>query len=233
MNFYRNRVKLRGQGKFDKDSQPDQHEITLNPGDVHEASHWMPYKGDIDLSELTFHAEPVSAENASTSIQSFLDIAVFPVQEQCTSETCDISKYGAGKMDHFKNHSFVTLCDNGRLRIDSDLFQGFHTQLMVPSLGQMPRHLKYKKVALPQKDQTYEVIFANCNDAGRKVQITGQAVLDYDENQIDTSFGSVMILTTIAVSICLLFTFLTVRIRRGTQAEYNAYQRLSVVEIER
>lgn len=227
MNFYRNHVRLRGKSRNNNNELSGQHKITLEGGQVQESSHWTPRKGDIDMSELTFNAETLSIEEQSTSIQSFLDIAVFEVQRQCKNESCDISKYGVGKIDTLKN---VDLCENGRLRIDNHVFQGFHTQLMIPSTGPMPHHVKHKKIALPHKEQMYKVLFANCNKGGRKVQITGQAVLEYNENQVELSFGSVASLTVIALSICLFFTFLTVRIRRGTRAEYNEYQRVHVVD---
>jgi hypothetical protein len=219
MNVYRNH--LRGKSSRVNDDMLDHQKLILERGEVHEAFHWMSYKGDIDMSGLTFEAEPVTEEKQATSIQSFLDIVVFEVPKICTSESCDVSKYGVGKMDTYKNKAFVNHCEGGRLSIDSSLFHGFHTQLMVPSIGPMPRHVKQNKVPFPNKEQTYEVVFANCNDDGRKVLITGQTVIDYDENKTELSFVSVVFLTTVALSICLLFTFLTVRIRRGTLAEYN------------
>lgn len=231
MNFYRNQAKLRGRSNGNGDhGKTDEHTVTLEPGEVHEASHWMPYKGSMILSDLTFVADPVTTEQESTSIQSFLDIVIFEVPEQCTSDSCDVSKYGVGKMDHFGNKSFVNMCEDGRLRIDSNVFRGFHTQLMVPSVGTMPRKVKHGQIALPHEAQTYKMVFANCNDNGRKVQMFGQAVLDYDENQVEMTFDAVVMLMGISFSICLLFSLLTIRIRRGTRAEYIEYRRLDTVE---
>jgi hypothetical protein len=98
---------------------------------------------------------------------------------------------------------------------------------VVPSIGPMPKNAKHERISLIDKEQAYEVVFANCNNAGRTVFITGQA---YDENEIELSFAPVMLLTTIAPSICLLFTFLTVRIRRGTGTEFIEYHRLNTIE---
>jgi hypothetical protein len=230
MNVLRNRFNVRAKSRKVKNGTSEQQTLTLKAGEVHEASHWMPYKGNIDISGFTFEAEPVTEEKQYSSVQSFLDIIVFAVPNHCSFETCNVSKYGVGKMDIYKNRSSVNLCENGRLGIDSEFFHGFHTQLMVPSIGPMPGHVKNNKIALPNKEQMYAIVFANCNDAGREVLIVGQPVFSYDENQIELTFASVVLLTIVALSICLLLTFLTVRIRPGTRAEYNEYQRLSTID---
>ncbi|KAG7372101.1 hypothetical protein IV203_018244 [Nitzschia inconspicua] len=229
MKFYQNHGKLRGGAQYiEHVSKQNEHRITLEPGQVHEASHWMPHKGSIVISELAFVAEPISKEQQSIGIQSFVDIVVLQVPEECTSKFCDISKYGVGKIDNFQNTSFINLCENGRLLIERSVFQGFHSRLMVPSEGPMPLKVKDARIALPYKAQTYDVIFANCNHDGRRIHITGQAVLDYEESPVELSFVSIAILTIIALSICLLFSFLMIRVRRGTRAEYNTYQQVSM-----
>jgi hypothetical protein len=233
--------------------------ITIPPGKVEEASHWMEYHGDIDLSELTFMAassnSPVvpdnshnhsnrNGANSMTVVQSFLDIAIFETPEGCISDTCDLAKYGIGK--HNDNATATTakkggstssttsvtkLCESGRLIVDHHVFNGFHTQLMIPFDGKMPKHVKRSIYHAPHHHgRNYEVIFANCNPNGRTVHISGQVVFEYYE--FDLTFQSGMILVSIAFSICLLLMMMTVRIRRGTVADYYAYHQVRITADE-
>jgi hypothetical protein len=225
MNFFENRGgRLRRKANREPTITRSSHTIVVKSGHVHEAIHYMHFQGEVDMSQLDFFAEPIPDDNQANSVQSFLDIAIFEVPEQCTSETCDISKYGVGKRDDFQGSNFVNLCDKGRLVIDTSTFEGLHTQLIVPLHGPMPKNVKKKKAALLHKDQTYNILFANCNTEGRNVYISGQVVLDYNEHPMDLSFQSVMILVTIALSICSLFTVLSVRVHSGTRADYQ-YER--------
>ena len=83
--------------------------LTINPGSVEEAVHYMQFTGEIDLSELVF-----SAEGPSNGVQSFVDVAVFEVPSQCTSHNCDLSQFGVGALTHFNGVTFLNLCQSGR-----------------------------------------------------------------------------------------------------------------------
>jgi hypothetical protein len=201
--------------------------LTISPGDVEEAVHYMQFTGDIDLSELVF-----TAESSGTGIESFLDIAAFEVPPHCSSHNCDLSQYGVGAQTHFNGVTFLGLCQSGRLVIDTNIFQGHHIQLMVPSDGPMPSHIKSNGTfKVPVQNRNYNVMLANCNDQGRSVSVTGQVVFDFDENLTPITPKTLTVLTSVALAICLLFSALSIKIDRGTRAdwEYRRFQNFEVL----
>jgi hypothetical protein len=168
------------------------------------------------------NVEDTSTTNRTVK-ESFLDIAVFEVPERCTSRTCDLSRYGVGKLEHFAGATYLNLCHGGRLNINPDLYHGYRTQLMVPQEGPMPHKLRNAKVIVPVASRNYEVMVANCNDAGRRVRLQGQVVFDFDANpamQLDAT--SLTVLTLIAFAVCMFFSVISIRIRwgRGSGGEY-------------
>jgi len=223
MNFFRH-ISLRGRQENHKDEAPS---IVIPPGKAEEAVHWMEMRGDIDLSALTFRADHAQGDKL---VESFLDIAIFEVPQGCTSQTCDLTRYGVGKPRDFGSLPFSNLCDNGRLIIDKEIFQGYHTQLMVPMEASMPKRVKHGKYVVRNKNKSYEVMIANCNEGGRTIRISGQVFFDYydDNDLIDLSFRSEVTLGLIAMCICLLFTCLTIRVRRGTRADWE-YERMTAI----
>jgi hypothetical protein len=195
--------------------------IGIKPGQVEEAVHSMQFKGAIDLSQLQFHAEsPFYGESVTPSVESFLDIVIFEVPELCNSRTCDLSVYGVGVMEHFADMDFLSLCNDGRLQLDIDLFQGHHTSLMVPSEGEMPKHVNNGSFMVPVENRYYEVMIANCNEHGRKVTISGQVEFDSGK-QNGLSIESEVKLALVAFAICIFFSVISIRIRFGTQADYD------------
>eukprot|EP00535_Pseudo-nitzschia_heimii_P013612 CAMPEP_0197193960 /NCGR_PEP_ID=MMETSP1423-20130617/28368_1 /TAXON_ID=476441 /ORGANISM="Pseudo-nitzschia heimii, Strain UNC1101" /LENGTH=204 /DNA_ID=CAMNT_0042647295 /DNA_START=149 /DNA_END=760 /DNA_ORIENTATION=- len=174
--------------------------INISPGRIKEDVHYMESRGSIDLSHLRFYSDDYTgsknvivnyqSENNKTNTgenesdmhknsgfshvewkESFLDIAVFEVPENCTSRNCDLSKFGIGSLTHFDGNSYLNLCQSGRLRIDQNIFKGHHTQLMIPGEGGMPDRIKQNKnnkFRMP-KHRHYEVMLANCNEKGRRV----------------------------------------------------------------
>jgi hypothetical protein len=222
MNFLHRHHDLRrrhGNGRHDDDKGS---EVIIKPGQVEEAVHSMQFKGAIDLSQLHFHAEsPDYGERDAPSVESFLDIVVFEVPELCSSRTCDLSLYGVGEMEHFIDMDFLSLCTNGRLQLNMDLFRGRHTSLMVPSDGEMPRHVKNGSFTIPVENRNYEVMIANCNEHGRKVTLSGQVEFDFGDNPSGLTIESEVKLTLVALGICIFFSILSIRIRLGTQADYN------------
>ena len=232
MNFVRRHGRHPARAKPDSRHGANAHRIVVAPGGVHESVHYMHYEGELDMSELEFYADPFPDEKLVDGIQSWMDVVVVPVPEQCSSDGCDLSKYGIGKSKNSQGTPpFVDLCDKGRFVVNNR-FEGVHTQLMVPrsSSVPMPDHLKKKKISLPRRDQTYNILFANCNPGGRNVHITGQVILEYNNtNSAVLTFQSVMILVTIAFSICSLLTVLSVRVHRGTRSDFE-YEQISTEE---
>ncbi len=198
--------------------------VYINPGQVEEASHYMQFNGAIDLSELTFTAFPYpdSDENDDFGVESFLDIAVFPVPEHCTSRTCDLSEFGVGVQTYFNGLTFLNLCQGGRLWLNQNKFQGLYATLMVPMEGSMPEHIKKGKLLVSEKNQNFEVMIANCNPNGRRVSLSGQVVFEIDDDPlINLSFMSEVKLTLVALAVCMIFSLLSIRVRMGTQADHN------------
>lgn len=249
MNFLHDHFHIPGPGtggyNSNGNNNPSGHKIDINPGQVEEAVHYMAFNGAIDMSELHFQAFPNDYSLSSSSSfspaanpwgggsplyssrpvynqtvkESFLDIAVFEVPDRCTSRTCDLSRFGVGKLEQFSGASFLNLCHDGRLYLDTDLYQGFHTQLMVPREGSMPHSLRHGKVNVPVPNKNYEVMIANCNDLGRRVRLNGQVIFDFDDSpasQMDAI--SLSVLTSVALAVCCLFSACSIRIRWGRNA---------------
>ena len=118
--------------------------------------------------------------------------------------------------------------------IDNNIFQGHHTQLMIPSEGPMPSHIKHSSgiFKVPVKNRNYDVMIANCNENGRRVQLAGQVVFDFEDNFAPLTSGSLTILTMIAVAVCLVLSLLSIKIERGTRSDWE-YQRIRSFEAER
>jgi len=230
MNYMRNKLS-RGSTTRNQDSDVGAGpHLTISPGQTEETVHSMQFEGEIELSELKF-----TAEGFGNGVESFLDIAVFEVPPQCTSHNCDLSRFGVGAITHFNSMSYLNLCEAGRLVIDHNRFEGYHTQLMIPSEGPMPVHIKNGKIKVPVKDRSYDILIANCNENGRHIQLTGQVVFDLDDDYITLTAGSLTILTLVAFAVCLFFSLLSVRIERGTHAdwEYQQFRRIEALREQR
>lgn len=253
MDFVRNRLWTgRIGGRHGPASHPQGATIDIYPGQVEEAVHTMPFIGAIDISGLSFYAYPrdddidfahdgdvdealrksisySSTRNSNETIQSLqmdsiVDIVVFEIfNDQCTSQKCDISNYGVGQLEHFDGIEYVSLCQDGRLRIDSDDFTGRHVEIRIPSQGRLPdRQIADEDglISVPESDRTYEVIIANCNKYGRKVLLTGQVLLLIDKSS-SQNYVPETNLVLFGIAICLIFSFFNIRIRCGTRADYN------------
>jgi hypothetical protein len=224
--------------------------IEIAPGQVEEAVRAIPFTGAIDVSGLNFYAYPredememakyASVDDATTDsgtiagmneattqafeMDSIVDIAVFEVaNDQCTSQSCDISKYGVGQLEHFDQMAFMSLCKDGRLRINRDAFTGLHVEVRIPAHGVLPdRQIADGDgiISVPESGCTYEVLIANCNKHGRKLLLTGQVLFDVDEG-ISQNVVPPTNLVLFGMAICLIFSFLNIRIRFGTRIESN------------
>lgn len=229
MNYISDKLKNKGGHGSQADGGGNGPHLTITPGDVEEAVHYMKFTGSIDLSELYF-----TAESGGSGIETFLDIAVFEVPPHCTSNNCDLSRYGIGAETHFDGMTFVGMCQAGRLFIDRNIFEGYHTQLMIPSDGPMPATIKKGKAIfkVPVQDRNYNVMLANCNENGRSVSLTGQVVFDFEENLTPITFHTLTVLTSVALMVCLFFSCLSIKVDRGTRADWE-YQRFQNVEVLR
>lgn len=197
--------------------------VVIRPGLVEEAVHKIDYQGDIDLSELRFVA---LEDSESYNIDSFVDIVVYQVPAHCNSHTCDLSEYGVGILDRYNGSDYLRLCDlNGRLQLDHDKFRGHHVELSVPRKGPMPLDRVMEDasyILASQRDQTYNVMVANCNKEGREIAVTGQVIFEsFGKTLYAQDDVSGMHLLMMGIAICLFFTICTFRIHMGTRADYT------------
>jgi hypothetical protein len=207
------------------------HNVVLLPGEVEEAVNFMRLPGRIDLSGLTLYARPYDVIPSEVD-HTVIDIAVFPLPRGCNDHTCDLSKLGIGKREEFDGMPFLSLCHNGRLRIEKDYYGGHHTSIRVPVEGPMENHVKYGQVAVEHGGQDYEVLIANCDETGRKLQVTGQVVFDFSQDSAD--FGSPPPYHLVSISVFLFFAFCFVRVRFTTRTadEEATYRSVEMAAVE-
>jgi hypothetical protein len=236
MNFIRNHLPNGAKVGDDSGGEERYHGpmVYINPGQVEEAAHYMEFHGAIDLSELTFNAFPYPDSDVSEDfgVESFLDIAVFEIPDRCSSRSCDLSEFGVGMQTYFNGMTFLNLCQGGRLAVDHNKFHGLLSSLMVPMEGSMPEHIVNGRFPVPEKNHNFEVMIANCNQNGRRVSLSGQVVFEIDDDPLTKlSVASEVKLTLVALAVCMIFTMLSVRVRRGTYSDY--IYRLANVEEDR
>jgi len=228
MDFIRNQIANFNRNDHDEDDnnnqdQTDRPTSDISPGQVEEAVHYMSQNGYIDISFLRF-ASSLSKYHKGVQIQdgveSFLDVAVFEVPEHCTSRNCDLSKYGVGSLTHFQGATYLSLCQAGRLMLDHNIFDGFHTQLMIPRESPMPNHITNGKFQVP-KDRYYEVMLANCNQNGQHVHVSGQVVFEFQDGPVQLTNGSLALLISLAFTVFISLSILAVRINWGTRADFE------------
>jgi hypothetical protein len=248
-----------GGGGKGKDN--DEYVIQIHPGQVQEAAHKLQHPGEINLTELRFKAVRSSdegdddafvdfedevfdrnhrhhgdnkEEEVGLNINTYIDIAIFEVPNNCNSQTCDLPDYGVGTLEHYNGIRFLNLCDNGRLKINHDLFVGHHIELPVAKYGPMKTDrldVEESEIFVPTGGRTFEVMIANCNKQGREINLFGQVVFDSILLNNDGSINGIDIISEIhlvifALAVCLFFTLCTVRIHLGTRADYT-YARLT------
>ena len=134
-----------------------------------------------------------------------------------------MTKMGIGTAKQYDGFAFTSLCRGGRLHIDHELFRGTRFSLAVPRHGAMPDRIDGGKVNVMTYDADYEVLLANCDQLGRKVEIVGDVVFDlatYASNGSGTGYSnsdafSVWLsyfLVFSSVFLCLFCSFLRCRI---------------------
>mmetsp|Transcript_17940 Transcript_17940/g.19719 ORF Transcript_17940/g.19719 Transcript_17940/m.19719 type:complete len:565 (+) Transcript_17940:178-1872(+) len=131
--------------------------------------------------------------NNSTSIGtdfymdgSALDIAVFHLPEECASTRagCDWTELGIGATSDdgllryccSSDAIAMGLCAGtqyGRLIMNAESFAGKHRLINVPANGEYSNYLKYGRFEETEESGKYVVVFANCNDEGRRVIVEG------------------------------------------------------------
>jgi Lung seven transmembrane receptor len=122
---------------------------------------------------------------------TMLDIAVMYLPGSCanTQTGCDWTDFGIGSKNNDGDIRYccsqdaveLGFCEGddvyGRLIINNTLFMGTHRFLEIPATGEVSDQIRYGKIELPDKSGRYVIIFANCNDEGRDVLVTGATVL--------------------------------------------------------
>ena len=122
---------------------------------------------------------------------SFVDIVVFHQPESCANSHsgCDWTKLGVGE-SLGANGGLRWCCSNGaaeaglcdasdsrqwqRIIINQTLFEGTLRSITVPGDGTMSKKLRSGQLELEQTGR-YVVVFANCNEEGREVLVSGNA----------------------------------------------------------
>ena len=168
-----------------------------------------------DVSDLPPH--PISSFNKTNPIQNaevqtishhehesqdaYVDIVIFEFPIHCSpnsDKSCDLPSYGIGAMvdneDRFGfgiPHPHLSLCNEttGRLIMDEDKFEGYHTTLHIPPEGYIMKDRitdpqAHRIPAFPSKDTQFEIFFANCDThaygTGRNIELSGQILFEYD-----------------------------------------------------
>jgi hypothetical protein len=171
----------------------------------------------------------------TTSTITYIDIAIFEVPNDCNSQKCDLTEYGVGILEHYDGIRFLNLCSTeGRLKINTDKFIGHHIELPVPTKGPMLTDRVNKEdseIYIADSGRTFEVMISNCNkQLGRQIDLYGQVIFDSirsaKSQEDNLGISSEIHLILFGLSICLFFTFCTIRINMGTRAQYT-YDRLS------
>eukprot|EP00536_Pseudo-nitzschia_multiseries_P018272 jgi/Psemu1/70493/estExt_Genemark1.C_23270002 len=188
-------------------------------------------------------SDAIGNSSSSHEVESFVDIAVFQVPQHCTSQNCDLSKFGIGSLSRFggtSSLSYLNLCEGNRLKLDHDLFTGHHAQLVVPTEGRMPNQIHNNNrffdfnfvgsgFSVPTSGQHYEVLLANCDPNGKTIRVRGRVVFDLlddrdDENQIlpaGAGAGAIAILVGVAALVFAILSVLAVRVNRGTRSDFE------------
>jgi len=119
-----------------------------------------------------------------------IDIAVFHLPRACAHSRagCDWAELGVGKRSDDGSLRWccsreaidLGICDEddgqvGRLMIDGTKFKGNHRFVTIPPEGVMSKQIRYGKMEETESG-TYVVIYANCNEHGREIYVTGESV---------------------------------------------------------
>jgi hypothetical protein len=207
------------------------HNFQLPPGQIEEAVNYMRVPGEIDISDLAFQAIPDDRPEANI-LDSVIDVAIFPLPSECRHRSfCDLSKLGVGTKEDFDGASFVNLCVHGRLALHKDFYQGHHSAIRVPRVGQMSKHVKYGVFNVKEAGVDYEVIIANCSENGRKVRVQGEVLFNFDEDSstlwADTD---VPVYPLISISVFLMLAMCFFRVQ-CTQREIPINHQYQTVEM--
>lgn len=119
-----------------------------------------------------------------------VDIAIFHLPQKCAHSRngCDWAELGVGNRSQDGSLRWccnaeavaLGLCTSGdktsgRLMIDSTKFTGNHRFVTVPREGPMSKQIRYGKME-ENESGNYVVLFANCNEMGREIYVTGDSV---------------------------------------------------------
>lgn len=123
---------------------------------------------------------------------TMVDIAVMYLPASCanTRTGCDWTDYGIGAKSEEGDIRYccsedavnMGLCKRddkfGRLIVNTTVFSGGgnHRFIEIPQEGEITDEIRYGRIEEPDNSGRYIVVFANCNDAGREVLVTGATI---------------------------------------------------------
>ena len=134
---------------------------------------------------------------------SYLDVVVFEIPMQCESSPdtlCDLPSHGIGSIVDDRSdenigipHPTLKLCNEttGRLVINDEIFEGYHTNLHIPPSGYImkdritdPR--AHKIPSFPSQNSQFEILIANCDThvygTGRNIELSGEILFESDSS---------------------------------------------------
>lgn len=148
-----------------------------------------------------------------------IDIAVFALPSNCSrsKKGCDWAALGVGKRSEDDTLRWccseeavaLGLCNDedsrGRLMIDTTKFKGSHRFVTVPREGPMSKTIRFGNIEVTES-ATYVVLYANCDENGREVRISGQSVWKSKHGYLPGElFGFMYFYTFITIVYFLLF----------------------------
>jgi Lung seven transmembrane receptor len=122
--------------------------------------------------------------------KSTIDIVIFRLPHSCVHSRmgCDWAELGVGNRSDDGSLRWcctteavaLGICEDtdkshGRLMVNDDKFTGVRRTIDVPREGPMSKQIRYGKVEETESG-TYVVLYANCNDMGREITVTGESV---------------------------------------------------------
>jgi Lung seven transmembrane receptor len=143
-----------------------------------------------------------------------VEIVVFSLPHGCDRKmTCDWAALGVGSRSSdsgilqfccTEKTAKSGYCSNspetiGRLIVDDNKFRGDRRSIAVPHKGTMNKTMKYGKMEQTES-ATYVLLFANCNQMGREILVTGHVVWMSKHGYIPGElFGFVVLFTVMGV----------------------------------
>lgn len=136
-------------------------------------------------------ATPPRHHKLEATKSTFVDIVIFYLPSSCahSKKGCDWTELGVGNRSEdgaelrwccTSEAAALGICAGGgnftgRLIVDDQKFNGKYRSITVPREGAISTHIRYGKIE-ETKSGTYVVLFANCDEAGREIFVSGASV---------------------------------------------------------